>query len=491
MTDKSVGAKIVGNAGILITTQVMTKILGAALTIVVARILGAQDYGLYGFSTTFGFIFGLLTTFGLAQLIPREVTRRINETGKILGDVFTIESWFSLIAFVVMIGVLLLLQYPAQRLWIAGIIGLTMILNAQLDILAAFFRGHQRMGLEAVQRIFLSVLNLGLGLAVLITGHGVLELAIVQLIACILALSLAVFLLVRKLARPVFARHWPALRKLLAAASPFALVTAFVFAYDGTAPIFITFLKGDRATGVYLGALNFVRIFGILPASLMAAVLPVTSRLWPDALEVWKTLVGRSLKYLFVMALPIAVGLAMLSTEIVALILGADYIDSALVLRFAAWVMIIVFLNYGLTIALISADRERVFVRIAGVALIISVLANLALIGRWGALGAVGASLLTESCIFVAQVIVLVRAGLMPGFPAGLLKPVISVAAMALAVYLARGLGLVAAVLSGAVVYVFILFALRSFEADEMAHLQALWSAVLIRLRTKRKPAHT
>ena len=470
--------------------QVTTKILGAILTIVVARQLGAADYGLYGFATTVGYAFGLLITFGLTLLIPREVARRIDETDRMLGDVFTLEGGFLVIGSVALVGMLSVLRYPAQRMWIVGIIGFTMMLNSQFDITAAFFRAHQRMELEAVQRVFFSVLNLGMGLAILAAGYGVLQLASVQLLACILALSLALFLVVRKLARPVFNLRRRALRKLVVAAFPFAVITVLVFAYDGTAPIFITFLKGDRATGVYIGALNFVRIFGILPASLMAAVLPAMSRLWPDSPGVWRILFGRSLKYLLIMALPLAVGMAMLSEKIVILILGVDYAASALVLRLAAWAMIPVFLNYGLTIALFSIDKEKVFARIVVVALVINASANLALISRWGAPGAVGASLLTEGYVFVAQCVILVKVGLWPSLATDSLKPVVSVVAMALAIYLTSRFGLAPAVLSGVVVYVCLLCVLRTFEPDEMEQVRSLWAAALVRLqgRTQEKP---
>lgn len=482
MLDKRFGARVFGNAGILVSAQVVTKLLGAILAIAVARMLGVADYGLYMFAATIGMLFGLVAGFGLAQLVPREVARNIEETSQVFGEVLVLESVLTIAALVAMAGTLFRLGYRADRVVVVTLIGATMLLNSVLNVFTAFFRAHQRMGLEALTRIVFSVLSVGLGLLILLRGYGVSQLALAQLAAFGVGVALALFLIQRKLARPSFSRRCDPYRRLLLAAWPFALSGIFIFIYDGTATVFVSFLKGDHATGLYSGALNFTRIFDIIPASIAAAVLPAMSQLWPKSSAAWRMLCRRTLKYLLIMAFPLAVGLAILSEKLIAVVLGADYAASALILRLAAWVMLIVFLNHGLTVALISMDKEKVFLRIVGLALVVNVLANLVLIRRWGAPGAVASSLLTEGLILIAQYGVLVKVGSQPRIMADALRPAASVAAMALVVYLTSGLGLVIPVLLGAAVYVLLLFALRTFEPDEIEQMHIIWSEVLARL---------
>ena len=193
-----------GNASILIVTQLVAKVLGTVLTIVAARTLGVADYGLYMFALTFGGIFGLIAAFGLPQLITRQVARDTENTGEVLGAVLLVEAILSLAALLVMAAVLLLLDYSTQRLWIVLLAGSTMLLNAILGVITAFYRGHQRMGLEAAVRLLLSALNLGLSLAVLLAGLGIVALATVQLAVFVAVVLLAIALAARKLARPRF-----------------------------------------------------------------------------------------------------------------------------------------------------------------------------------------------------------------------------------------------------------------------------------------------
>lgn len=519
-----------GNASILIVTQLVAKVLGTVLTIVAARTLGVADYGLYMFALTFGGIFGLIAAFGLPQLITRQVARDTENTGEVLGAVLLVEAILSLAALLVMAAVLLLLDYSTQRLWIVLLAGSTMLLNAILGVITAFYRGHQRMGLEAAVRLLLSALNLGLSLAVLLAGLGIVALATVQLAVFVAVVLLAIALAARKLARPRFTGARQLYRGLLKAARPFAVASVFIFIYDGTAVIFLSLMKGDEATGLYAGAWNFVRFFGILPAGLVGAALPAMSQLWKTSPSEWHVVYRRTLKYLLIMGLPIAIGLSLVSRDLVVLVLGDAYAGAAPVLSLGAWLILVEFLNHGFTNALISTDREATFLRIIGLALAFNLLANLFLVGRWGAIGAAGASLLTEILILIVQVYVLsitlmapqaartgsrkspetwsgdfrpqrfakIRSivfpgpgrsinGVVPDLVSTLFKPMLAAAAMGavvLAMNSTEARSLVATVAVAVVVYGVALLVLRVFEPDEIDQARALVGRFLAECRS-------
>ncbi len=454
MVDNRLGARLLNNAAILLATQVITKFLGMVFTIIVARELGVADYGLWVFATSLGYVFGMLVAFGFPRLITREVACDLGRTSEILGRILGVQAAFSCLALAALAVTLLALHYSPGRAWIVGIGGAAMGLNAVLDVVAAFFRAHQRMELDGAVRITLSLLNLGLGVAVLLAGLGLLALAITQLAAFMFALLLSLFLVQRTLARPAFSTDWRAYRGLLVAAVPFALSGFFSYVYDGTSVLFLAVMKGDLETGLYSAATNFVRVFGILPASLVAAFLPAMALLGQTSPDEWGVLYRRSLKYLLIMALPIAVGLALVSNDIVSLVLGEAYTNSVPILQMAAWVIVPVFLNPGCSNALISMNREQSLLRAVGFAMVLNLVANLVLIPKWGAYGAVGASLLTEGLILVILLNVLRRTGAKLSGLELIAKPFLSVGLMACTVFLGHRLGLLGMILLGAAVYV-------------------------------------
>lgn len=485
--------RVYGNAALLLATQVVAKVLGALLTIVAARKLGVQDYGLYAFALSLGYILSLVVDFGFPQLITREIARHAERTAEILGHVFVLEAVFTVMALVALVGILAGLGYPVERARIASIAAATMLLNGMLNVVVAFFRAYQRMELEAAARLCLSFVNVGLSLGVLFAGYGVLELAIVQLAAFVLAVAFAVVLVARVLARPSFMIRRATLLGLLTAALPLALSNVFVFVYDGTGVLILSLLRGDTATGLYAGAMNFIRVFGILPASIVAALLPAMGQAWRTSHEAWNLLYVRSLKWLLLVALPFAVGLFLLSHEAVVLVLGTEYVAAAPILQWAAWLIMIVFVNHGLTNALLSMDRERAFLGIVSVAMAFNVAANFFLVHVWEARGVVVASLLTEGLVFVLQwrVLrpVLRDAGVQGVLPRLAVKPLLSAGLLALATSLAQRAGIAAAIVAGAITYVAALLAWRVLDADELVMLRTAGMTLKTRLTRRRSDA--
>lgn len=493
MSEKTVSARVLSNTSILMTAQMVTKLLGMVLTIATARILGVEDYGLYAFALTFGNAFGLLASFGLAQLLPREVARRPESSDGMLGTVLLLEAIMSTLALGLLLALALALGYTGNRFWIVALAGAAMIVNAVLNVMAAYFRGHHRMDLEAVTRISLSVLNLSIGLPVLLAGFGVLGLATVQLAVFSGMLAVAIILATRKLARPSFDLGWMGLGNLLRLAGPFVVLSLLIFAYDGTATIFLSLLRGDYETGLYSGAMSFVRVFLIVPAALIGALLPLMAHSWQASRTTWTMLYRRSIKYLLMVGLPLAMGLTLLSSELVAMVLGAQYGGSAVVLQVLAWVLLVDFLNHGYSNALISIDRERVYLRIVTVAMVVYLLLTFSLIPGWGALGAAVASLTTESVILIVQGLLLRRNGIRLDSGVTLLKPVVSVTIMAMCLYLARHLALPLQIVVGVTSYSGVLLSLRPFDDEELAPIRDLWKTLGDQLarRLRRKPVRS
>jgi len=484
------GARILNNAAILLATQVITKFLGTVFTIIIARELGVADYGLWVFATSLGYVFGMIVAFGFPRLITREVARDLGRTSDILGRVLGLEVVFSSLAMIALAVTVLALHFPPERAWIVSFGGAAMVLNAMLDVTTAFFRAHQRMGLEGAVRITLSLLNIGLGVAVLFAGRGLPALAVTQLAAFTLAVFMSFVFIQRRLARPSFPTDWRMYRGFLVAAVPFALSGFFAYLYDGTSVLFLYFMEGDLETGLYSAATNFIRVFGILPASLVAAFLPAMALFSRTSPGEWNALYRRSLKYLLIMALPISVGLALISNDVVSLVLGKAYADSAPILQMAAWVIIPVFLNPGCSNALISMNREKSLLKVVGLAMVFNLVANPVLISRWGAYGAVGASLLTEGLILAILLNILRRAGARLTVPELVVKPVLSVGLMAGAVSLGHRFGLIGMISLGAVVYVAALFALRTFDVEELGSLRTWWALACAKMpgRLRQQP---
>jgi O-antigen/teichoic acid export membrane protein len=471
MFDRKVGARAIGNAGLITGAQMIAKVLGAIFVIFAARALGVVDYGLFAFAATFGATLGILVAFGIPQLITRSVARDPEITRKALGASMVVVGGLLAVTTLLMAGALRFVIFPHDpaRRWIVGLASLGALLMSVVSVNTAFFRAHQRMDLEALIRISLSAANMTLGIAVLLIGFGVLGLVLTQLgiyAACVLA---GLALIFRKLGRPIFSQGVAAYRELLVAAWPFAVASLFVVVYQSLDIVLLSFLAGDEATGLLAGAKNFTSVFWVLAVGLVGAFLPVLSHTFKESATQWLDLLQRLTKYLLVVALPVCVGLALVSQQLVPLILGQEFRGSALLLQISAFFMLPSFLNSGLSAGLNSRGSEKTLMRILGGIVLVSAITQWALISRWGAYGAAVASLITEFVMLASQLAALRRCGQVVPVLRLALRPLLSVAIMAGGVLLVRQFGLALAVGAGAILYPLALILLKTFDAEEMA----------------------
>jgi len=485
----SIARTIAKNTGILVALEIITRITGMILTIAIARTLGPADFGFFTFAFSFGGLFGILATFGLDRLVTREVARDHERTGSYLGRVLVVETALSTIAMVLMLAILPALGYQPSRILIVAMAGAIMLLDSFIRLIACFFRAYQRMEYEALVRTFLRVVNVSISLAVLCLGYGLMALVAAQLVVFTLALLLSLFIVRRKIARPVFTLHWRPYQVLLKAAVPFALIMAFISIYQRTGTILLSLLQGDEVTGWYSAAATFIRIFDFIPMGLEGALLPAMAQFGRSSQEAWHNAYRRSMKYLLVMALPIAIGLAMRSSQFVRLLLGEQYSRSASILSVVIWVLAISFLNLGASNALISIDKEKTYLRIVGFAAALNVAANWLLVPLLGPYGVAIAKLLTECVVLAGQFYALALVGRNIQLGQIMAKPLASGLVLAAVLYLSKELNLLLVVPLGAVVYIAALLLLRTFEEEEILLMTDLVQSGLSKLGLRRSAA--
>ena len=87
-----------------------------------------------------------------------------------------------------------------------------------------------------------------------------------------------------------------------------------------------------------------------------------------------------AIKYLLIIALPIAIGITLLSNKIILLIYGAEFADSATVLQILIWSLVFTFINSILLRLLIAIDKQKLHTLSTGICAIVNVILNFILI---------------------------------------------------------------------------------------------------------------
>ena len=79
--------RIAKNTGILLASQITSRLLAFFYNIYTARYLGAEGFGTLSFALAFTGVFGIFSNLGLNTLAVREVARDRSFAGKYLGNI--------------------------------------------------------------------------------------------------------------------------------------------------------------------------------------------------------------------------------------------------------------------------------------------------------------------------------------------------------------------------------------------------------------------
>jgi O-antigen/teichoic acid export membrane protein len=221
--------------------------------------------------------------------------------------------------------------------------------------------------------------------------------------------------------KPVYDRA--IVKWLIAITVPFALYAVFQRLYTYLDTVFLSILADDREVGLYQIAFKVVLAFQFLPMAFTASLYPAFASYWrqvdisekkniPRLLASSQTppskgessgqlaiTFERAMKYLMIIAVPISSGLIILADQVI-VFFRAEYAAAVPVLQIAMISLIFLFLNFPPGALLNACDRQKINTRNMAITLFASVILNIILISRYGALGASLTLALTSLILF-------------------------------------------------------------------------------------------
>ena len=250
--------------------------------------------------------------------------------------------------------------------------------------------------------------NLLLGAGLLLLGGGVVGLAVAANAAMLAGTAFA-YRRLRAAVAPIWRPDWAYWRRQAAQQLPIGLgilCSMLAFRVD---MLLIPAVAGRAALGVYSVAYKLFEPALIVPGVVLAATFPLLARRGAGGADAAGAVLAPTLGLLGGLGAAAAAGLALLAGPIVGLLYGAPYAAAAPVLAALAPALLPLFLNYGLTHALIALDRTRAYAALMFAALVANLALNLALLPALGLLGAALATGATEVVVLAGCVLALGR----------------------------------------------------------------------------------
>jgi O-antigen/teichoic acid export membrane protein len=465
--------RFVRNSALLVAVEIISKTLGVVFFAVMARFLGAGEVGLYAFAIAVANFVVIPARFGFENLVQREVGREPACTRHYLWGVGAVKGLTSL-AILGLFAIALAITGRQDLTVLLLAAGFTLMFSG-MEFLNAFFRANQRPEFELMVRLLFSLSNLLLGLLVLYAGWRLRGVLLVQLINATAAAIIAVVVLIRIAPPGRWALTWQVLWGHVTAAAPFAGILVSLYFSNQIGIIILKLFTGTTEIGYFAAALRLFDSLTLIPAAIMGAFLPLMSRLYVRSVGGFTRTLYFTMKYLFILAVPLAVILAILARPIVVFLYGAAFLPSASALQILSLPLLFSFWNYACTNVLIARNEEKSLLWLTWLTAAIHVTANLLLISVFSYRGACLAILATQGIFGIILYGLQLRRYLHVG---GLIKlmaaPILSGNVMGLAMFLVRDWNLLLSLAIGLAVYGGGVLASGTMSRDEMDRLHSL-----------------
>jgi O-antigen/teichoic acid export membrane protein len=391
--------------------DLVARVLQYVLLWAAARSLGQADFGDFTFALSIGYMLAQVADFGLQLFVQRELARLAipgalrrpyftdeAAAARLVGGGLVIKAVLSVAAMLLM--ALLVLVEPVGNKAPLLLIGFSMVLMTGLDYLSYCFRALRRLEYEATAIVVARCTNLLLGLGLLYLGAEVWGLAVAGNLAMLAALAFSYNRLLRYV-RPDWRPDWTYWRRV--SMQPTALGIGMVFSIISfrVDNLLIPPLISREALGVYNVAYKLYEPSLIIPSVVLAATFPLLSQAAKPTHGAGglRDLLGQTSLLLFGLGFAATLALALFAAPVISLLYGEQYAASAPLLQVLAFGCLPMYLNYGLTHALIAMDKPHLYAAFTLLTLAVNVILNLALLPNIGTMGAAWATVATEASL--------------------------------------------------------------------------------------------
>jgi O-antigen/teichoic acid export membrane protein len=387
---------IAKNTGAVLLGTIFRMGSSFVLILFVARYLGSAGMGKFSLVISLFWTFQTIAAMGIQQLIIREVAKDKLKSntflvnGSLLGLASSVLMMFAMSGFAHIAG------YSKEVILSTYIISASLLITTPGLILHAIFIAFEKAEYVFYSMICENLLKLMLGIFILSQGHGIIILSAIVALSPVTGLFVNIFLVYRYIEKIKIKIDLELCKWMLKLLPTFTGISVFNSIFGNVTIIILSMMQGMEIVGYYSAAMKLVGVIRLILQSFKIAIQPVTVKTFQYSIEKLKDFCEKSVRYLFVLTIPVCVGTLIIADKIVVLLYTEEFIVSGQILRIAIWFLI----PYGITMifanVLIATNNQHVDLRVNLFSTVFLIASCVVLIPKFSYFGAAASVLLSR-----------------------------------------------------------------------------------------------
>lgn len=389
---------IISNAFYLFFGNVLIRFLSAASTILIARHLGAEDYGILSITLAFASVAGYFTDMGLTHTLIREGTKKNASIPILMSSFFRVRIIFSVLTIIISLIIVNLLYDDDYIVFIHYLVLIPSIIGSALQLMgAAYYQLIEKMHLTALIRTIASVTTASSLILGMMFKWPLLYIAPIYGMASVLAGIISLVIVIKNV--NIF-KGWDSgiLNNILT----FTVSGLTVLLLPQIGPIVIEKASTLKEAGYYSAAYRIPSLLYQIPGVVAMAFYPVLFRLGNNKeYDKHLDLNIKQLKVMSFLGISMAIPFLFYSEWWVNLLFGANWEKAALPLSILSVMVIIQSFNYPMADALTTKGKQKARTWIQVMTTIVGIFLYYYFSLKFGSVGGAIAAVISEVILFI------------------------------------------------------------------------------------------
>lgn len=366
----------------------------------VARLVGVEEFGKFGYALAVGQLFFIFTDFGTSVIMMKELGEAGDQGRERWVDYLSLKMVFFLVC-AVLFAIASPFFWKWERPWILWLALFSMFGNSVYEFIQFLCNGIGRLDIARRQMVLHRSTFFAFSIGVLFISRRIDIVAAGLALGAVLGAVISLTDIRAQLKVPALFRvdvqKW---KQILVESIPNGVGTALGMSYIRLGVIFLGFYVGEKQIGEYNAAFRVFELAYVFASAMVTVNVSTMAASRKEGKEHFKRETLGLIGIVGLSGMLFSVLIGLLAGPIINVLFGTSFEGSVAVLRVFGWVSLFVFMNYYGNHLMVVTHRQR---RLAGhlaLTFMGSLLSYVFLIPHYGAKGVALSLLVTEIILF-------------------------------------------------------------------------------------------
>lgn len=376
--------------------------LNLAMSVWIARYFGPEQFGTLNYIIAVSFLFSSVATFGMNNIVVREVLRTPELKDAVLGSAAAVQIVGGTIAWLLATATIFFVQDSGSELfWMVALLSMVSVFRAT-EVVKFWFESLvlSRYVVWAENVVFIIFSAVKTILIVYCATLGTFVWVLWGEGVCIAGALLWVYSRYGGRLRQ-WQCNWGQWWQLIRAGTPLMISGLAIAGYMRIDQIMLGKLFNEQAVGIFSAALRLSEAWYFIPVSIMASLFPAVLSAKSASQSQYIERLESTHTLMVLIALLLAIPITFCSDHIINLLYGDHYSGAGAVLALHIWSGLFVFIGVASHQWFVAENLQRFVLLRTICGALVNVFLNLFLIPLYGPVGAAVASLIAHGLVNV------------------------------------------------------------------------------------------